>query len=98
MRIFLQPYPMLAVVLSRESLDLWRRFQGAPFDCKAKNAPQDGEISVAGACRESLCLTEIKAAKGGARVVELWDASHAVFLSSPDEVLQGMREFIKDLR
>jgi hypothetical protein len=41
-------------------------------------------------------IQKIKAAKGGARVVELWDANHVVFLSNPDEVLQGMRKFIKD--
>ena len=43
-------------------------------------------------------IQKIKAAKGGGRVVELWDASHVVFLSNPDEVLQGMHEFVKDLR
>jgi hypothetical protein len=43
-------------------------------------------------------IQRIRAAQGGARVIELWDASHVVFLSNAAEVLQGMREFVKDLR
>jgi len=42
-------------------------------------------------------IQRIRAAQGGALVIELWDASHVVFLSNPDEVLQGIHEFIKDL-
>jgi non-heme chloroperoxidase len=42
-------------------------------------------------------IERIKAARGGARVIELWDASHVVFLSNPAEVLEGMGEFIKSL-
>lgn len=40
-------------------------------------------------------IQRFKAAQGGARVIELWDASHVVFLSNPAEVLEGMREFLK---
>lgn len=42
-------------------------------------------------------IQRIRAAQGGARVIELWDAGHVVFLSNPDEVLQGIREFMKTL-
>jgi hypothetical protein len=42
-------------------------------------------------------IQRIKTARGGVRVIELWDASHVVFLSNPAEVLEGMREFIKSL-
>ena len=42
-------------------------------------------------------IQRIRAAQRGAHVIELWDASHVVFLSNPDEVLQGIHEFIKDL-
>jgi non-heme chloroperoxidase len=42
-------------------------------------------------------ILRIKAARGGARVIELWDASHVVFLSNPTEVLEGMGEFTKSL-
>jgi non-heme chloroperoxidase len=42
-------------------------------------------------------IQRIKAAHGGARVIEVWDASHVVFLSNPDTVLEGMREFINTL-
>jgi pimeloyl-ACP methyl ester carboxylesterase len=42
-------------------------------------------------------IQRIRAARGGAHVIEIWDASHVVFLSNPDEVLEGIRQFIQTL-
>ena len=39
----------------------------------------------------------IKSAAGGARVVELWDASHFVFLSNEPDVLREMQAFLANL-
>ncbi len=39
-------------------------------------------------------IRRISAATGGARAVELWGASHFVFLSNEEEVLRGMRHFL----
>jgi hypothetical protein len=42
-------------------------------------------------------VQRIKTARKGARVIELWDTSHVVFLSNPNELQQGMTEFIESL-
>jgi non-heme chloroperoxidase len=39
-------------------------------------------------------IRRINVAKAGARVIELWGASHFVFLSNEEEVLRGMRDFL----
>lgn len=43
-------------------------------------------------------IKRIKSAAGGARVVELWGASHFVFLSNETDVLREMRVFLAGLR
>lgn len=40
-------------------------------------------------------VKRIESAAGGARVVELWDANHLVFISNEADVLREMRLFIK---
>jgi hypothetical protein len=42
-------------------------------------------------------IKRISSAAGGARVVELWDANHFVFLSNEAEVLREMRAFVAEL-
>jgi pimeloyl-ACP methyl ester carboxylesterase len=42
-------------------------------------------------------IRRIESAAGGARVVDLWGASHFVFLSNEQEVLQETREFLARL-
>jgi non-heme chloroperoxidase len=43
-------------------------------------------------------ITRINSAVGGAHVVELWGASHFVFLSNEEEVLREMRAFLARLQ
>jgi len=43
-------------------------------------------------------IKRIESAAGGARVVEMWNANHFVFLSNQTEVLSEMRAFLSDLR
>jgi pimeloyl-ACP methyl ester carboxylesterase len=43
-------------------------------------------------------IKRIKGALGGARVVELWGASHFVFLSNEADVLREMTAFLPTLR
>jgi hypothetical protein len=42
-------------------------------------------------------IKRISSAAGGARVVELWNANHFVFLSNEAEVLREMRAFVAEL-
>ena len=42
-------------------------------------------------------IKRIKGAAGGARVIELWNANHFVFLSNEEEVLREMRAFVAGL-
>jgi len=42
-------------------------------------------------------IKRIERACGSARVIELWDANHFVFLSNEAEVLREMRAFVASL-
>lgn len=43
-------------------------------------------------------IKRINSAVGGARVVELWGASHFVFLSNETDVVRGLHAFSRDLK
>jgi len=43
-------------------------------------------------------IKRINSAVGGARVFELWGASHFVFLSNETDVVRGLRAFSRDLK
>jgi len=43
-------------------------------------------------------IKRINSAVGGARVVELWGASHLVFLSNETDVVRGLHAFSRDLK